>query len=80
MTALELLEHTFDAPERFAENRQQRAVSASPTKAARQPLEEGGTQPLFEHADLLADGSLRHAQFERRAREAQMARRRLEGT
>src|SRR6185312_4938423 len=36
-------------------------------------------QPLLERAHLLTDGRLRHVQFARGAREAQMSRRRFEG-
>jgi hypothetical protein len=43
-----------------------------------QPFEQSGSEPLFEHPDLLADGSLRHVEFERSAREAKVSCRRFE--
>ena len=46
--------------------------------AAPEAVEQGAAEPLLQRLDLVADRRLRHVQRVGRAREAQVARRRLE--
>ena len=77
--ALELLQHRVHALEAVAEQRQQRLALVGQRQAARQAPEQRRAQARLEVLDLRADGVLGDVQFQRRAREAQVAGRGLEG-
>ena len=77
--AFELLQHGVHALEAVGQQRQQRLALVRQREPARQPPEQRRAQARLEVLDLRADRGLRHVQLQRRAREAQVARRGLEG-
>jgi beta-lactamase class A len=78
VAVLEALQGFGQAAEGLGDGGQQRLAFVGQRQAARQAAEQLGTEARLQGLDLLADGGLRHAQFEAGAREAEMTRRRLE--
>ena len=79
VSAVEAFEHVGHAVERFPQGGQQRQAFLRDHQAARQSPKELGADPLLQKLDLMANGRLRHAELDRRAREAQVPGRGLEG-
>lgn len=72
-----LIKHCSDPIEGFDQHRHQRLSVIGERQAARQTMEQAGTQAPFEQCDLMTDRALAHAQFDCGAGEAKMARRRF---
>ena len=70
----ETFKNLRDVIKRRAQDRQQRFALAGQHQPTGQAFEQGYVELRLKAFDLMADGSLGHAQLHRRASEAQMAR------
>ena len=79
LSIFELVERGPDAAEGFGQHRDQGLPFIGEREPAREPAEQGYTQNFLKALDLMADGSLGHAQLQSGPREAEMTGRCLEG-
>jgi hypothetical protein len=81
--AIHIRAHTLEGRveqfESFRDRRSELAAGFCQRHLSRQAREERRADPVLQHFDLIAHGSLGHAEFLGRAGEALMARRRFEG-
>ena len=73
-----LIEHRAQPIEHLGQHGRQRLSVVGECQTTRQPMEQARAEPPFELRNLMDDRPLADAQFDRRAREVEMARRRVE--
>src|SRR3546814_3311276 len=74
-----LVERRGDAVERLGDDGDERMAFVGEREPARQAVEEAGAEAAFKLGDLMADRALADLEFEPRAGEGEVARRRPEG-